>query len=92
MKPRCLFSVDEPNWMKPASVDGREQSNEEIKACREYAAQQMEAAIENSLYICGMQPLEHDNLVHKIIIARDGLECHDLICNTNIPPRRESRE
>jgi hypothetical protein len=77
MKPRCLFSVVAPNRMKPASIDGREPSNDEIKACREYAAQQMEAAIENPLYICGMQPLEPDNLMHTIIIARDGLECHD---------------
>jgi hypothetical protein len=37
----------------------------------------MEAAIENPLHICGMQPLEPDNLKHIIIIARDGLECHD---------------
>ena len=59
MKPRCLFSMDSPNnRMKLASIDGMEPSNEEIKACREYAVQQMEAAIENPVYICGMQPLE----------------------------------
>jgi hypothetical protein len=72
-----MFSVDEPNRTKPTSIDGREPSNEEIKACREYATHQMEAAIENPLYICGVQPLELANLMHTIIIARDGFKCHD---------------
>ena len=70
--------MDAPNQMKPASIDGREPSNEEIKACCEYAAQQtLEATIENPLYICSMQPLEPGHLMHKIIISRDGLECPD---------------
>ena len=63
--------------MKPTTIDGVEPTNEEIKACREYAMQQLEAASENPLYVCGMQPLEPDNPMHKLIIARDGLECHD---------------
>ena len=78
-KPRCLFSIDAPNRMKPTTIDGVEPTNEEIKACREYAMQQLEAASENPLYVCGMQPLEPDNPMHKLIIARDGLECHDLV-------------
>ena len=78
LKPRCLFSMDAPNRMKPApSIHGIEPTNEEIKACREYAMHPLEAAMESDLYICGMQPLEPDNPMHKQIIARDGLECHD---------------
>jgi len=48
--------------MKPApGIDGREPNKVEIKACREYAVQQVKAAIENPIYMCGMQPLEPDN-------------------------------
>jgi hypothetical protein len=40
--------------------------------------QQLDAAMENEIYICGMQPLEPDNPMYGIIIARDKLiECHD---------------
>jgi hypothetical protein len=38
VKPRCLFSMDAPIRMKPTpSIHGIEPTNEEIKACREYA-------------------------------------------------------
>ena len=58
MKPRCLFSNEAPNRMKPTPfISGSEPTNEEIKACQEYALQELEAAIENDIYICGMQPL-----------------------------------
>ena len=78
MKPRCVFSVDAPNRMKPTTgIDGIEPTREEIKACREYAVEQLEVAMGNPIYICGMQPLEPDNPMHKLIISRDGLECHD---------------
>jgi hypothetical protein len=33
--------------------------------------------MENEIYICGMQPLEPDNPMYGIIIAREKLECHD---------------
>ena len=58
-------------------ADGKEPTKEAIKECREYAGQQMDAAKENELYICGMQPLDPDNPMHGVIIARNGLECHD---------------
>ena len=70
--------MEAPIRMKPATgIDGVEPTSEEIKACREYAMEQLEVASENPLYICGMQPLEPDHPMHKLIIARDGLECHD---------------
>ncbi len=48
MKPRCLFSVDAPSQIKPATgIDGREPSKEDIKSCREYELHQMEVTIEN---------------------------------------------
>jgi hypothetical protein len=80
IKPRCLFSLNAPNRMNPYfDILGIEPTNEAIKACREYAIQHLETASENNRYICGMQPLEPDNPMHKLIIARDGLECHDLV-------------
>jgi hypothetical protein len=39
--------------------------------------QQLKAAMENDIYICWMQPLEPDNPLHKLNIARDGLECNE---------------
>jgi len=79
MKPRYLFSNDAPNRMKPTPlIIGSEPTNEDIKECWEYAMQQLEATMENDVYICGMQPLEPDNPMHRLIIARDGLECNDL--------------
>ncbi len=77
-KPRCLFSMDAPMWMKPVpSIHEIEPTNEEIKACREYAMHQLEAAMESDLNTCGMQPLEPNNPMHTQIIARDGLKCYD---------------
>jgi hypothetical protein len=77
MKPRCLFPTDALNRMKPAPIARIEPIYEGIKACREYAMQLLEAASEKPLYICGMRPLEPDKPVRKLIISRDGLECHD---------------
>jgi hypothetical protein len=54
------------------AILGIEPTNEESKACREYAAPQLEVAEENNLYICGMHPLEPDNPMHKLIFARYG--------------------
>ena len=77
MKPCCIYSTNAPARMKPPGIDGKEPTLEAIKECREYAGQQMDAAKENELYICGMQPLDPDNPMHGVIIARNGLECHD---------------
>ncbi len=39
--------------------------------------EQLEVAMGDLVYNCGMQPLELDNPMHKLIIARDDLKCHD---------------
>ena len=78
MKPRCLYSTNAPARMKPpVGDDGQEPTTEAIRACREYAVQQLDAAKENELYVCGMQPLDPDNLMYGVITARSGIECHD---------------
>ncbi len=33
-------------------------------------------AMNNELYVCGMQPYDADDLMHGVIVTRDGLECH----------------
>lgn len=61
----------------PVGDDGQEPTTEAIRACREYAVQQLDAAKENELYVCGMQPLDPDNLMYGVITARSGIACHD---------------
>ena len=64
-KPRCLYSPRAPQLMKPAADgDEEEPSAEAIKACREYAKEQLDIAKENPLFICGMQPLDSDNKLY----------------------------
>ena len=78
-KPRCLYSLRGPQLMKPAADgDEEEPSAEAIKACREYANEQLDIAKENPLFICGMQPLDSDNKLYGVIIVtRPHVECHD---------------
>jgi hypothetical protein len=61
----------------PIGIDGTEPTVGAIKTFHDYAVQQLDAAMESEIYICGMQPLEHDNPMYGIIVARGELECHD---------------
>ena len=77
MKPRCLYSETSPSRMKPVVVNGAtEPTAHAIRMCREYAIQKLEEAQDNDLYVCGMQPLDADDLMHGVIVTRHGLECH----------------
>jgi hypothetical protein len=44
--------------------------------CREYAVEQLKSAMNSELYVYGMQPSDADDLMHGVIVTRDGLECH----------------
>jgi hypothetical protein len=76
-KPRCLYSETSPSRMKPVVVNGAtEPTAHAIRMCREYAKQKLEEAQDNDLCMCGMQPLDDDDLMHGVIVTRQGLECH----------------
>ena len=63
--------------MKAIALDGAAEPTEQaILLCREYAMEQLEEAQNNDVYVCGMQAFDADHLMHGVIIAREGLECH----------------
>jgi hypothetical protein len=75
-KPRCLYSITSPNRMKPLPANGgSEPTAEAIRLCRQFAMQKLEEAQDHDLYVCGMQPFDADDMMHGVIVARDGLEC-----------------
>jgi hypothetical protein len=78
MKPRCLlYSITATNRMKPNPADGVEEPTKEaILLCRTYAIEQFESAETNAIFVCGMQPFDADDLMHGVIVTREGLECH----------------
>jgi len=77
MKPRCIYSVTSPNNMKPHPTDGASQPRTTTTLlCREYDVQQFESAENNAPYVCGMQPFDADDIMHGVIVTREGLECH----------------
>lgn len=49
----------------------------ERTACKELGKQKSEAAKSNELYICGMQPLDQDDLFYDVVVARESLQCYD---------------
>jgi hypothetical protein len=76
-KPRCIYSFTSPSRMKPHSTEGTVEPNAvAILLCREYVVQQFEAAENNAVYVCGMQPFDADDIMHGVIVTREGLECH----------------
>ena len=63
--------------MKPAVVNGApEPTVQAIRLCREYDMQKLEEAQESDLFVCGMNPFDVDDLMHGMIVTRDGLECY----------------
>ena len=63
--------------MKPNALDGAaEPTKQVILLCRACAMEQLEEAQNNDIYVCGMQAFDADRLMHGVIIAREGLECH----------------
>jgi len=44
--------------------------------CREYVVHKFESAKTNAMYVCGMQPFDADDIMHGMIVTREGLECH----------------
>jgi biotin synthase-like enzyme len=44
--------------------------------CRAYVVEQFESAETNAIFVCGMQPFDADDLMHGVIVTREGLECH----------------
>ena len=80
MKPRCLNSSTSPCRMKPAAINGEpEPTPQAIPLCREYAMEKLAEAQDNALFVCGMQPFDGDDLMHGVIVARDGFKCHNAI-------------
>ena len=74
MKPRCLYSITAPNSMKPNHADGVvEPTNEAIQLCRDYAIEQFQSAETNDIFMCGMHPFDADDLMHGVIVTREGL-------------------
>ena len=74
MKPRCLYFFISPSRMKPPLVIGdAEPIVEAIRLCREYAMQKLDEAQNSQYYMCGMQPLDADDLMYGVIVAREGL-------------------
>ena len=77
MKPRCLYSVNAINRMKPRAMNGdAEPTTAAIRLCREYEIKKFEEAQCNDIYVCGIQPFDSDDLMYGVIVTRDGLECH----------------
>jgi hypothetical protein len=62
--------------MKPLAIGDEEPIPSAIKLYREYAMQKLEEAQDNDIYVCGMQLFDADDLMHGVIVTRDGLECH----------------
>ena len=63
--------------MKPYPTDGASQPTTVAKLlCRDYVVQQFESAENNALYVCGTQPFDADDIMHGVIVTREGLECH----------------
>ena len=59
--------------MKPYIVNGAiEPTAHAIRTCREYAMQKLEEAKDGDLYVCDMQPLNADDLMHGVIVTRQG--------------------
>jgi len=63
--------------MKPNPPDGVvEPTNASIQLCRDYAIEQFQSAETNDVFVCGMRPFDADDLMHGVIVTREGLECH----------------
>jgi hypothetical protein len=72
MKPRCIYSVTSPSRMKPHPTERTvEPTASAILLCREYVAQQFEAAETHALCVCGMQPFDADNIMHGVNVTRE---------------------
>jgi hypothetical protein len=77
MKPRCIYSVTSPSRMKPHPTDGAsEPTTGATLLCREYVVHKFESAENDAMYVCGMQPFDADNIMHGVIVTREGVECH----------------
>ena len=59
--------------MKPLAIGDADPTPSAIKLCREYAMHKLEEARDNDIYVCGMQPFDADDLMHGVIVTRDGL-------------------
>ena len=78
LKPRVLFSLTSPSRMILAAEDGAsEPTPAAVAECRAYAAQQLEAAENSELFLCGMQPFDADHPFYGVLVTREGLLCSD---------------
>jgi hypothetical protein len=63
--------------MKPLATNGdAEPTADGIRFCREYAIHKCDDAKCSGFFVCGMQPFDADDLMHGVIVTREGLECH----------------
>ena len=64
--------------MKPHAIQAKaEPTAHAFRVCREYEMHKCEEAQENEIYVCGMQqPFDAGDPIHRVIITRNGLECH----------------
>jgi hypothetical protein len=63
--------------MKPLAIgDAESIPSATIKLCREYAIKKFNQAQDNDIYVCKMQLFDANELMHGVIVTRDGLECH----------------
>ena len=53
-----------------------EPKNLTIQLCRAYGVEQFESAETNAIFMCGMQPLDADGVMHDVIVTSEALECH----------------
>jgi hypothetical protein len=44
--------------------------------CRAYVVEQIKSTETNAIFVYGMKPFDADDLMHGVIITRQGLEFH----------------
>ena len=65
LRPRCMYSVKAPKHMGGMKIAGHP------TVTRDMAEAWFEEAVENPIYICGMQPFEvPDHPLHGVVVCR----------------------
>ena len=77
MKARCIYSSTSPSRTKHfAFIGDAEPIAVATRLCREYAMHKFNEAQSSEYFVCGMQPFDVDNVMHRVIVPCEGLECH----------------
>ena len=76
-KPRVVYSLTAPSRMVPPTIDGRVPTPEEVDACQVMAKQVLQDACSSSVYVCGANVLDEDNLFAKVFVTQNSLTCAD---------------